>query len=393
MRVLIDARMLIGRFSGVARVVTGLVDELASRRGIRVVALCGSESYGPWRNRPDIEMMTTGFDRVCRSPLRRVLWEATALSGIIRRAGVDLYHATWNHGVPAGCPVPTVLTIHDLIPWKVSVRGFRDYGARAAYRHAMRAAARRASVITTVSEFTRGRVLETLGLPPGKVATVPNGITLPPPGSARGASAKSPYVLYVGGHEPRKNVAAVLRAMRCYWERFGGKVALHLTGRRGDLAAEARHVYHHLHADAPVHFLGCLTDTALAEHYAKARAFVFLSTDEGFGLPVLEAMAYGCPVVVARRSALPELVANAGLLVEPEDGEEAAGALRRVLLDSPVRSDLIHRGRDRASVFTREAFAANMLRTYEQALSGQPQVGAAIHPLRRESKVAAYDGR
>jgi hypothetical protein len=108
MRILIDTRMLLGRFSGVARMVTGLVEELVRTPGVRVVALAGARPFHPWRNRPEIEQVLTGFDLGMRSPIRRVVWEATTLLGIIARCRADVYHATWNHGIPFGCPVPAV---------------------------------------------------------------------------------------------------------------------------------------------------------------------------------------------------------------------------------------------------------------------------------------------
>ena len=116
-RVMIDARMLVGRFAGVARVVTRLVDELVRQGQIEVVALCGEVVYEPWRSRSDFEIVRSTFGCRDRSVPRRVLWEETRLPRIISAAGVDLFHATWNFGIPARCPVPSLLTIHDLIPW------------------------------------------------------------------------------------------------------------------------------------------------------------------------------------------------------------------------------------------------------------------------------------
>ena len=116
-RVMIDARMLIGRFSGISRVVTCLVEELVKRDGIEVVALCGEGGDAAWAGRSDVETVPSSFARRDRVTPRRVFWEETRLPGIIRSAGVDLFHAAWNFGIPALCPVPSVLTVHDLIPW------------------------------------------------------------------------------------------------------------------------------------------------------------------------------------------------------------------------------------------------------------------------------------
>lgn len=368
MRVLIDARMLIGRFSGVARVVTGLAEELTRDRNVKIVALCGARPHRMWDGRRDIEIITTGFHGGMRTPIRRVLWEEAKLPRLIARSRADLYHATWNHGIPLGCPIPAVLTIHDLIPWSAPAGRLTVRASRAVYRYAVRASARRAAVITTVSDYTRRLVIETVGCPAARVVTVHNGVCAAPSKLGGRPSSLQPFVLYVGGHEPRKNVAAVLAVMREFWERFGPRVELRLTGTVGGLCPHAARTYNTLPAHAPIQFLGQPDDDELASQYATARALLFLSTDEGFGLPVIEAMAQGCPVVAANRAALPEVVGDAGLLVDPGDTAAVVAALRRVLLDSPARTELIDRGIQRGANFTRAALAERMLEVYRRAL-------------------------
>lgn len=368
LRVMVDARMLIGRFSGVGRVVTRLIDALAGQQGIKSVALCGCENYRPWTGRKDIEVVTSGFRRAHRTPCRRALWEETVLPRIIRRAGVDLFHATWNSGVPALCPVPSVLTVHDLIPWKNPKEHFPTIRQRSCYHRAVRASAKRASYVVTVSEYVKCQAVDVLHLDPQRVLTVPNGVAAPEGRRVQPDPAGPPYVLYVGGYEARKNISALFAVMHRYWERYDRTLELRLTGLVGSLRGAAATAYGNLPRGAPVRFLGDVSDDELERQYASAQVLLLLSRDEGFGLPVLEAMAHGCPVIAAARAALPEVVGDAGLLVDPENADEVSCAIRMLIANPDLRATYVHSGRQRARTFSWEAAASRMRSLYERVL-------------------------
>ncbi len=397
MRVMIDARMLIGRFSGVARVVTQLVDKLANQGEIEVVALCGREAYAPWVGRTDVEVMTSSFDRGDRTACRRALWEATVLPRIIRRARVDVFHATWNSGVPALCSVPSVLTIHDLIPWKDPRAHFTTARQRLFYQYAVRASARRASCVTTVSEHVRRQVIDTLHLRPERVVSIPNGVSIPSDKTTTLDPSTPPYALYVGGYESRKNVAAVFAAVQHYRQRYDPVLELHLTGNVGSLSGEAKEAYRSLSGDARIRFLGDVDDDELERQYASAGVLLMLSRDEGFGLPVLEAMAHGCPVIAAANAALPEVVGDAGVLVDPDNAEEVSNAMGVLVADPYRRAEYVRRGRQRASEFGWEVAASRMHALYECVLRGavvprrsRNEAGRQRFPLLRgESRLKA----
>ncbi len=354
--VLIDARMLLGRFSGVARVVTKLVDGMAVRDDIRVAVLCGNEVYDPWSRRTDIDVIQSDFARADRVPARRMWWEGTRLSEWIRRADVDLFHATWNYGIPARCPVPALLTIHDLIPWDDAGGSLSRSFQSACYRHAVRASVRRAKLISTVSEFSRIQLLHKLAVDGDRVVVAHNGVDIPsscPPGPM--ASADDQYVLYVGGHEDRKNLETVLAAMESYWERFDLRLELHLTGQGPTLSKPAKDVLNRIRRagkDASIRFLGTLDDQSLAGQYASATALLMLSRAEGFGLPVLEALSHGCPVIAANAGALPEVVGNAGLLVDCHNAVGAAEAIRLLITSPQEAGRIAGLGRRRAESFS-----------------------------------------
>jgi len=386
-RVLVDARMLIGRFSGVARVVTRLVEQLARRDDIHVIALCGSEPYAPWSTRADIEVIRSSFARHHRTPGPRWRWEQANLSCVIAEANADVYHATWNSGIPRNASVPCVLTIHDLIPWAEPKVDFSSAVQAWRYRRAVRASARRADHVTTVSEHVRADVIARLRSSPNRVVCVPNGVDVPSI-RAEADPAEPPYVLYVGGHEPRKNLAGLFVAIQRYWEREGMTLELRLTGRPETLSAHAREAYRRLPADAPVRFLGDINDDDLSRQYRSARALLLLSKAEGFGLPVLEAMAHRCPVIASARGALPEVVGDAGLLVNPDGPAQVVAAISSLISTSHLREDLIARGVHRAAMFSWSQTAESLVEVYQEALSRHAFRTAPFVPNLQSRQVA-----
>jgi alpha-1,3-rhamnosyl/mannosyltransferase len=360
--------MLIGRFSGVARFVTGLIDALAERPELRIIALYGNEPFPPWTSRNDIEVIPSGFARADRSPMRRLWWEETSLARMIRGARADLFHATWNSGIPRKCPVPSVLTVHDVIPWHDTSAPPLQRWQACCYRYGVRAAVRRAAVVTTVSEFVRRELLRTLGCS-REVVTLHNGIRLRQDEelSADGQASSTPYGLYVGGHEPRKNLAAVFSALERFWARFSPNLDLHLTGTLGALDSNARLAYDRLAHPKRVHFLGQPIDACLQREYANAAFLLFLSKAEGFGLPIVEAFAAGCPVIAADETSLPEVVGDAGILVNSSRPDDVVDAMHRLLSRPELRGEYVDRGKRRAADFNWKLLSGRWLEVYQRA--------------------------
>jgi glycosyltransferase involved in cell wall biosynthesis len=309
-RIGFDTSPLVQTQAGTARHVRGLIRALAGRPGLEVLPL----SYG-------------GSGRLS-TVLRDVLWYPIGISRKSER--FDVLHCTTFRG-PFRARAPVVLTVHDLAVFR------RPEAFRPWHRVTARAAldgARTAAAVVAVSEFTRREVVELLGVTPERVRVVPNGVE--PLFAPAGAVAEGDYVLAVGTLEPRKNLDRVVEAAR----RAG--VELRVVGARGWGGV-----------DVPG-WAGRVSDDELAQLYRGARCVVYASLYEGFGLPVLEAMASGTPVVTSVGGAMEEVAGGAAVLVDPTDVDALAAGIAEAL---GRHDELAARGLERARAFTWERAA------------------------------------
>jgi alpha-1,3-rhamnosyl/mannosyltransferase len=235
------------------------------------------------------------------------------------------------------------------------------------------AALRRATRVLTPSIDSRQRLIVALDLDPERVDVTPYGVDerfspgAPSSAILEGLGVSQPYLLTVGTLQPRKNLETALRA----FERLADAGAEHhfvVAGARGwdDEGLIAR--FERARWRSRIHVVGRVADDSLVTLYRGADCFVFPSREEGFGLPPLEAMACGTPVVASRVSSIPEVVGDAGVLVDPDDVAEIAGALEQVIGSPATRAKLIRRGRERARVFTWARCAELTVRAYRRAL-------------------------
>ncbi len=246
----------------------------------------------------------------------------------------DLFHAL-NQRVDAR-GTKTVSTFHDLF---VLTGEYSTADFRARFAEQARGAAERSDVIVAVSQFTANQVEELLHVPPQRIRVVPHGVRLPPPSKA----AKEDIVLFVGAIQKRKNVARLIQAFK----RLPSNWRLILAGSaEGYGAAEELAA---AQGEARIEERGYVSNDTLAGLYARARVFAFPSLDEGFGMPVLDAMAHGIPVVTSNRSAMPEIAGDAAILVDPFDVDAIADGLLRA---SANAVDLAQRGLERARQFS-----------------------------------------
>ena len=329
MNVGLDVAPLLQTRAGTARWVRGLQRGLAAH--------------------PDVELTPLSWGGPGRwtAVARDVLWYPALLPRQAANAHVDVLHCTIFRAPPRA-RVPTILTVHDLAVLRhpeVFPLWTRLYG-RTALRPTIRAADR----VVAVSEFSKREVVELAGVDADRIDVVPN--ALEPVFRSDGDAAEGEYVLAVGTLEPRKNLARVVEATA----RAG--VELRLVGAPGwgDAGVAGKHVT----------WLGRIEDEELAAAYRGARSLVFPSLYEGFGIPALEAMACGTPVVTSAGSAMEEVVGEAAILVDPLDVASIAAGIETA---DRQRDELVPLGLERAAHYTWERAVDAAVASYRRAIA------------------------
>jgi glycosyltransferase involved in cell wall biosynthesis len=325
-RAAVDVSPLVQTRAGTARYLKSLLREL--------------------RARDDVEITTRSFGRADRlsTIARDALWYPFAL-GRVRDA--DVLHCPTYRG-PLRSAVPLVVTVHDLAVYRhpdAFNRWTRTYSPQLVPR--VLAAARR---VIAVSDFTRRELVELLHVPEEKIRVIPNGVD--DRFSSDGPAAEGEYVLAVGTLEPRKNLPRLVEAAR------RNDVELRVVGARGWGGVEI--------GGNGVRWLGEVSDEQLASLYRGALCLAYPSVYEGFGIPVLEAMACGAPVVTSRGTAMEEVADGAAVLVDPSDPADLAAGIARAAAE---REALAARGLERARGFRWDAVAEQTLGVYREALA------------------------
>ena len=305
--------------------------------------------------------------RILQGLAREGLYYPAGLARQARAAGVDVVHCPAPFA-PLVADRPLVLTIHDLLPLRHPELFPRL--TKVHTRLLFARSARRATRIITGSEHTRGELGSLLGIGPERVTVTPYGVDArfrpepPPPGWAEERlGVRGRYALCVGNLEPRKNLATAVRA----FEAAGVEdCSLVVVGARGWRNEEFERVVERTRAHVVV--AGYVEDDELVPLYSGAECLVFPSLYEGFGFPPLEAMACGTPVISSDRTSLPEVVGDAGVLVDPHDEGAIAEAIRALLGDESRAREIGERGRERAAAFTWERTAAATVDAYRAAL-------------------------
>lgn len=293
------------------------------------------------------------------------LREQLLLPRLVERERLDLMH--YPHvTVPLLSTTPFVVTIHDLN--YLGTAAVSSPVRRAGYRVEL-AKARRARRLIAVSEHTRDTLVRALGVDRARVAVTYEaadapGAVAPDTAVLERHGLDEPFLLYVGAAYPYKNLARLIEA----FARVGGDHRLVLAGDHEEFGAALRAQADAAGLAARVVFPGPVTEAELAALYGAALAFVFVSLSEGFGLPGLEAMAAGLPVVAARAGSLPEVYEDAARYCDPLDVDSIAAALRDVVGDEELRARLVVLGGRRAGEFSWARTAEQTLAVYREAL-------------------------
>ena len=365
MRIGIDARIVHYARGGIRNYVLRLLDALAT--------LDAETAYYVLHSRKDRRPPLPGTNLhavACWTPSHHRL-ERWALGIEVARLGLDLLHST-DFIPPALGARRSVITVHDLnfcyYPQFLTAESHRYYNQQIEW------AVRRADHILADSHATKSDLTSLLDVPGEKVTVVhlaadPAFRPLPD-GDARRVAAQyglePGYLLFVGTLEPRKNLPGLLQAYRLLLDAGATTAPLVLIGGKGWLYDEIFEQVEALRLDERVRFLHDVPDADLPGMYNAASVLSTPSFYEGFGLPALEAMACGTPVVVADRASLPEVVGEVGLLVDPEDPDGIARALARVLMDESLRARMQELGPVQAGRFTWERAARATLAVYRE---------------------------
>lgn len=287
---------------------------------------------------------------------------------------VQLYHAT-DFVLPPTLPrTRTLLTVHDLS--FVRVPQAASPSLKAYLDAVVPRSVRRADCVLADSEATRDDLIEIYGVSPEKIIVLLSGVDAHFQRAGHEEQTKvlqkyrlhdAEFILSVGTVQPRKNYTRLIQSL-AHLRREARDLHLVIAGGRGWLEDPIHRTIHDEGLASFVHFLGFVDEADLPGLYSAARCFAFPSLYEGFGLPVLEAMACGTPVMTSNVSSLPEVAGNAALLVDPYDLEAITDALRRLTDDSGLRSSMIQQGYLRAAQFTWKRSARHLQQLYQQIL-------------------------
>ena len=308
------------------------------------------------------------------SRIQRIVWEQTALPRLARQCRLNVLHSP-HYTMPLTLGCASVVTFHDMTFFLYPA--MHKLYKRVFFRAMIHLSARYANAIIADSESTRQDIVRMLRLDAAKVTTVTLGVSASyhPIGDAAALEKiKSKYrlpdkfVLYIGVLEPRKNLPTLVRAFKTLTER-GGAHTLVIVGRKGWMYDELFRTIASLGLAERVIFTGYAPEEDLPLLYNAADVFVYPSFYEGFGLPVLEAMACGAPVITSNISSMPEIVGNAGILVNPYHADELADAMLRLIQNGDLRKRLARRGIERAKSFSWERAAQTTLAVYEHAVN------------------------
>ena len=366
MRFAVDAHALGRHLTGNETYVRSLLRSFAEIDGdsdfLAYVSEPGSEALVP-----------KGFEvrRVSSNPYTRLGWD---LPTQLRHDKADLIHVQYT--APIACNVPTVVTVHDVS--YLEHPEYFTFGRRTQLRCTVAYTIRRASAVLTVSEFSKDAILRAYDIPADKVHVVPNASSADfrvisrekaTAAAMRILGFPQPFVLTVGDLQPRKNHVALIAAFARLVAKYPQlSHRLVLVGKNTWFAPKVREAAQKSGVADRIHFAGFVSDSELINLYNSADCFIFPSLYEGFGLPIIEAMACGRAVACSDTSAMPEVADGAGLLFDPMSEDAMVRAMADILRDGELRARMERLAVQRATVFSWQRSAKATLDVYRQVV-------------------------
>ena len=311
-----------------------------------------------------------GFVEKYLNFLKRIVRDNTSLLRWLSRNAAVLYHVPRNIGVPFFSSVPVVVTIHDIIPHVFPKHYLGNVLERIYYELAIRVSIQRSHKIITISEFSKQELMKHYGVKPDKIAItllaynrafrkIDNAMLLKPVKEKYNLNDK--YLLAIGGSEYRKNMQQLINV---YQRHFSGAYKLIVVGGKWrDVDLPGKYA-----SDKNIRFLTNIPEEDLIAIYNMAEVFVFPSFYEGFGIPVLEGMACGVPVITSNVSSMPEVGGDAAVYFNPYDENDMAAKIESVLNNEMLRKEMIAKGLQKVKEYSWEKCAKETLQIYKEVL-------------------------
>lgn len=378
MKVGVDARLLARPLTGIGLSILEICRAISKMQNISI-QLYSSEPFqnGVMFNLDRVSSRTA----FCQSTIFRQLWSETYLPYWAKKDNVDLF---WGpaHRLPRWLPkqMARVVTVHDLV-WKDVPQSMR-MSTRLSEACHMPFAIRSADQVVAVSQATADAVMREFAVDPDKLTVVPLGTRMVRPGQSplsEGADKikpdgikqhkiNQPYFLFVGTLEPRKNLVRLLHAYCKLSELIRDKVLFVIAGAKGWGGVDIARTIDKLGLKNHVRLLGYVGETTLSELYANCLFLAMPSLYEGFGLPIVEAMSYGKPVVTSNNSSMPEVAGDAGIFVDPLDTDSIRDGLEKMIAEKPLRNKLASRAKENAARFNWDTSAAKLVEIFKKAI-------------------------
>jgi glycosyltransferase involved in cell wall biosynthesis len=385
MKIVMDFRKFDGVVGGVERGVIEITKYVATR-GHHVMMFCKQNRLSEVRKIFENTSSMTFIPLPVRThamSLRNAWIDSKTIQNMAEQEGADIIHFPYNWSFPFGKKVPSILTVHDVIPFtfREAMGFFRNHFL---YKPGIRQACRLNDVIATVSEFSKQDIVEKVSVPADKIRVIPNGLREPSKPDERIDAAlddrfdlKNGFILNVGGIHERKNVIRLVRAFSRLVNQRGYPGKLMITGSVSGAPYQIKMkklcdaAVKEVGMEKRVVFTGFIPDEELDSLLRRADFLIYPSLYEGFGIPILEAMQVGTPVITSDLAAMPEVAGGAAILVDPYNIEEMASEMANLLQDNKLREELSQKGVERASLYSWQGTAEQYLELYEETLGSQ----------------------
>lgn len=377
MKLLLDARRINSKFlGGVGIYANQLIHYFTKNKNEYFLLVLENEKLPEFYTRNPLITLIP-FGKTYANCKERFILEKNKLPSIIEKIKPDVFHALDNTGVVQKISAKNIVTIHDLIP--LVLGEYMNSIDQKEYSTAIKATAKNADVIISISEFTKKEIVKRLNIPAKKIKIIYNGYDL---GKILSVSdfkhlcsrfkISKNYIIYVGGLGPRKNITRLIKSFAIVKQKIKQNIQLILTGKikkniKKEIA-EYKKTIKLLNLDKDVIFTDYLSQSELDSLRKNAAIAVYPSLYEGFGLPVIEAMALKTPVVASNVSSIPEIADDAAILVKPKSIKEIAAAIIKLLTDANLRQQLTKKGLKNIKRFSWEKTARETWKLYKSLL-------------------------